>query len=277
MRSFLFIPANKPDFIKKSVGLKASNFIIDLEDAIYNSKVEQSVNNILDLKPSLDYYIRLSYNPEEKIEQFSYAEKLLKKGYGRFVIPKIKSQSDISSIESFLVNNLKATRKIDLIVLIENPVALANLANILQSDSVIGVGLGSHDYCDSIGMTHTMENLYWARMQILNTGKALGKFVIDIASMNLSDKNSFIEECKDGHEKGFDAKFLIHPWQLNIFDSLRYYSKEELIQALHVKEYIDDIGGLNKFTIANIGGVVIEKAHLKRINKILLNYGYETF
>jgi citrate lyase beta subunit len=105
----------------------------------------------------------------------------------------------------------------------------------------------------------------------------MGKKVIDIASMNIEYKNEFIYECKDGLKKGFDGKFIIHPWQLEIFNSIKQYSEAEMEFAKLVKNYIDEIGGKEKFTIAKIEGKIVEKPHLNRFNEILRNTGYGTF
>jgi citrate lyase beta subunit len=276
MKSYLFIPGNNIRFIEKTVEIDASDFIIDLEDAIYNKPLEKSINNILQIHPPDKYYIRISYSPGKSIAQLNYLKRILSEGYNKFVIPKIKTFSDIDTIQTFLSNNLKSKKEFKLIVLVENSSALMNLSEILSSDFISGVGFGSHDYCADTGMKHTLKNIYWARMNILNTGKAMGKEVIDIASMNISDETDFIEECKNGYEMGFDSKFLIHPWQVKIFNSIQYYSDKEIDIALSVKKHIAGIGGIDKFTIARIKGKVIEKAHLKEINKILSSKGYET-
>lgn len=276
MKSYFFVPGNNIRFIEKTLSFESNNFIIDLEDGIYNKSIENSVNNILNLLPPLSFYIRISYDIYQNISQLNYLKKLLLQGYHRFIIPKINSVNDFNKIFYFLHDLSISREDLDFIILVENPSVLLELQDILQTDSIKGVGFGSHDYCSTIGMKHTYTNIYWARMEVLNIGKAMKKEVIDIASMNITNETEFIEECKTGFNMGFDAKFIIHPWQLKIFNSIHYYSDEEIKFAKSVKDYIDKIGGIDKFSIANIKGKVVEKAHLKEINRILTTIGYET-
>jgi citrate lyase beta subunit len=267
--TYFFIPANNQNFLKKAEKISACHIILDLEDSIFNSHLEAAIKNIIELNMSKDYYVRIPFHKDSGIDQLKSLYKLIQNGYYRYVIPKVSSKKEIDLIIDFLKQNLDHDIPPELIVLIENPEAMINLSGMLTSSYISGVGFGSHDYCSSMGMNHSLSNINWARMQILNFCKAFGKNVIDIASMNLSNENEFILECRDGFEKGFDAKFIIHPWQLNLINSIQFYTKADIKHAIMVKKYLDDIGGEKNFIIASIGGKVIEKPHLLRIKHIL--------
>lgn len=277
MKSYFFIPANKKEFLLKANKIYASEIVIDLEDAIFNSDVEIAANNIVSLNVPIDYWIRITYLNTASQTQFSYLDKILKKGFRKYIVPKVSNLEELRDILNYFISKNFNLSDFRLIVLVENPKAILNLHSILQEEQVIGIGVGSHDYCDNLGMEHTLENLYWMRMQMLNTAKSFGKKIIDIASMNIDNESEFTLECKDGLKKGFDGKFIIHPWQLDIFNSIEQYSKAEVEFAKLVKKYIDEIGGKDKFSIAKISGKVVEKPHLNRFNEILRSTGYETF
>jgi citrate lyase beta subunit len=249
--------------------------VIDLEDALYNSSIEEAVKNIFELKLPNSSFLRIPYDPIELEQTHKYIKPLILAGFHNLILPKV---IDKFGVESFIKTIQKwRSNRYQLILLIEHPIAIINLPKILEIEGITGIGLGSHDYCESVGMKHTLENLYWARMQLLNTGKAFNKEVIDIASMNLYDDHLFRSECEDAFSKGFDAKFIIHPWQLNIINNMRLYSPEEIKLALLLKDYISQIGGEKYFTIAKLEGKVIEKPHIGRIKKILKETGHGSF
>jgi citrate lyase beta subunit len=276
MKSYFFIPANKEKYLKQVSYIKADELILDLEDAIHNTNVDEAVNNILKYKLSNKIYVRV-INTFQKINgNYNYLSPLLKKGFHQFIFPKVEDSKEIEDFTSFALKYLPENLNLKVTALIENPKALHYLDKIAQTDYVEGFGLGSHDYCESMGMEHTSSNILWARMKLLNTAKAFGKITIDIASMNIVDEISFKEECHDGISKGFDAKFIIHPWQLNILINLAKFSAKDVLFAKKVKQYIEGIGGVSHFTIAKIEGQIVEKPHLKRINNILKSIGYET-
>jgi len=274
LKSYFFIPANKEKFLKQVTNIESDEIILDLEDAIHNTDVVEAVGNILNYNLPNHTYVRVINTFKVAGGSYEYLLPLLTEGFHRFVLPKVENSKEIEEFSSFVTKNLK--RNPSLIVLIESPKALNFLSEIAQTDHVGAIGLGSHDYCQAMGMEHTNENILWARMKILNTAKAFEKETIDIASMNIKDENEFQNECRDGISKGFEAKFIIHPWQLNILKKLSVFTAKDIFFAKKVKQYIDDIGGISNFTIAKIEGQIFEKPHLKRINNILKSIGYDT-
>ncbi|HET8858759.1 HpcH/HpaI aldolase/citrate lyase family protein [Marivirga sp.] len=274
MKSYFFIPANNEKFLKQATNIESDEIILDLEDAIHNTNVDEAINNILNYNLPNHTYTRVINTYKTTSGNYKYLLPLLKEGFHRFVLPKVENSKEIEEFALFISKNLRKDPR--LIVLIESPKALIFLDEIAQTEYVEAIGLGSHDYCDAMGMEHTSENILWARMKILNTAKAFEKETIDIASMNINDENEFQNECRDGISKGFESKFIIHPWQLNILKNLSNFTAKDILFAKKVKQYIDDIGGKSNFTIAKIEGQILEKPHLKRINNILKSIGYDT-
>ena len=66
-----------------------------------------------------------------------------------------------------------------------------------------------------IGAEHNLAQLDFPRKQVLYLSKAYNICSIDIASMNINNKQSFDKEIFYGIESGFDGKFLIHPRQID--------------------------------------------------------------
>ncbi len=269
MNSFFFIPATNLRFLNKIDQIESDNIVLDLEDSIYNHSFDDAVSNILAINFSSKLWIRI---PSSNENELNYLKILSEKGFCQFILPKVQNKSRIKSIKDILTK-IKLT-KYKLIILIEDPVGLINCSNILNDENVIGVGFGSHDYCKIVGMKHNLANLLYARMKILNVAKAFNKIALDITSINIVNKEEFIKECIDGKEKGFDGKFILHPWQLKLYNEYWQYNKEELDFALVVRDYIDSLGGVSKFNLAVINGEIVEKPHLERIKKILLSQDY---
>jgi len=272
MKSYFFVPANKPEFLKKASLIASDEIIIDLEDSIFNSDISEAINNIFEASISNDYLLRI---PGSRSELILPLVPLFKTGFNRVILPKVTVHDEVLELIDILLSEGVKKGDIEIICLIENAKAVLDLERLLNIKEVKGIGVGSHDYCASIKMTHTIENLYWFRMQLLNYARAFGKIAIDMASMNLMDSQAFLQECEDGSSKGFDGKFIIHPSQLKLLKSRSLFTEEEIYFAKRVKEFINEIGGINNFIIANIEGNVVEKPHLQQINYILKSIGYE--
>jgi citrate lyase beta subunit len=270
MKSFFFIPSDNEIFLKNKVNLKSNEFIIDFEDSINQENSLIAFNNLDKFSISKETWIRIP-NPFSSSNIYSNKifNDLLLLGYKNFILPKIRNITERDKIFKYVDVNKIAHSKIKFIILVENPIALLNLYEICNSKLVYGIGIGSHDYCAEMNMEHTHENLDYLRSFSLQVAKALQIVIIDFASMNVNLKNEFEFECKDSLSKGFDGKFLIHPWQLKVFKDCIKLSMKDLQFAQKVKSYLDDNGGIENFSIARIDGKIVEKPHLNGILKLL--------
>ncbi|WP_288372767.1 aldolase/citrate lyase family protein [uncultured Algoriphagus sp.] len=267
MRSFFFIPAGNKKILSKASAIPASDIVIDLEDALGNTPIADAIQNLKDYSITDNWWARIPSSIRKE-----HLKELHTIGFSKYLLAKIESRDQI---DGFISNSTNiAVKNLSLLVLCESPLAIVNLREIASHPEVEGLGFGSHDYCQAVGMRHNLENVNWARQSVLNYSKAFQKFVIDIASMNIDDKNAFAAECVDGKDKGFDGKFLIHPWQLDLFLQHWKFNDADLQFALKVKEYMDEIGGVQNFSVANIDGKVVELPHLDRIDLILKSSNY---
>ncbi|HIP34124.1 MAG TPA: hypothetical protein EYG89_05320 [Bacteroidia bacterium] len=263
LKSFFFIPGNHSKLIEKIDTIKASQIVIDLEDAFDNDKIAESLTRIKKISNLNNLFFRIDFfdNDVLKKDVFTY---LINLGVNKFVIPKFKSLKQLKLIEKLISNN----SKFSFILLIENPNSLFSLQNILSNTKlkVIGLGFGSHDYCNEIGMKHNIELLYYPRFLIAGLAKAFNITSIDIACMEIDNKNVFLDEIKSAYSYGFDAKFIIHPKQLNL---LKYPDEKELNEA---KEIIQVYNNKGKPTIFKYNGKAIEPPHIKYYINLIKNH-----
>lgn len=90
--------------------------------------------------------------------------------------------------------------------------------------------------------------------------------------MELQNQELFEKEIIDGFQKGYDAKFFIHPWQKHVYDSINFYNEIDYKWALRIQEELENVGNLNEFNPVVINGQIIERPHLNRMKKILKYY-----
>lgn len=266
IKSFFFVPAVNPKFISKIPELKADNFILDLEDSVAPDKYSDAVANLENIVPRENFFIRpqVTFVNDELIEKDDL-KVFTEIGYENFVLPKIENRRQLETVINCFGNKQKK-----IILLVENPKLLVKLNEIVESGMAdfYGIGLGSHDYTDFMGMKHTPANLNYAENLVLNIAKANDILAIDKASMNLGDEKSFKDECFAGFDGGYDAKFIITPFQLNILNSLQYFTDDEINEAELVYNQIKDLPP-EQFSVVKVNGVLYEKPHLKRIRKII--------
>ena len=268
LKTFFFIPSNNCRYIKKIHEIDADNFIFDLEDSTREDELEICIKNISNIKLQNNYYVRprILFNNNE-----IYIKKLVHLGFKKFVLPKISTLQDLRNIKKtiFKHRSLKDDN-FEFIILIENPRCLINANDLIKSKilNVTGISLGSHDYADKMGMKHDDKYLSYARNMILTIAKANDLLSIDIASMNYKDKKTFSDECINAYNMGYDGKFILHPNQLYASKTAQFFSKEEIEEAMYVHKELKSMKE-NFYSLISKDGKLFEKAHLKRIKKIV--------
>ncbi|HLP04511.1 MAG TPA: aldolase/citrate lyase family protein [Paludibacter sp.] len=276
LKSFFFVPANNLKFIEKSKVLLADYIVFDLEDAILGNELEACFQNLSSMELVSNHIVRFRFFDEnENLNQTDF-EKLLKIGFRQFIIPKFGGVAQAKTIKTFLEKQ-RSKIEVSFILLLENPTGLLSIYETLNMGliSITALGLGSHDYCNAMGMKHTNSNLYFARQMVLNHAKAFNLLALDTVSVNIGYDDEFKEDSLIAFNMGFDGKFVIHPQQLKLLSEIEYYTEKEVEEAEKVYEKILEIKAL-KTAVVRIDGKVFEKPHINRIIKIInwkKNYG----
>lgn len=269
LNKYFFIPANNEKFLAGINKIKADYIVFDLEDSILMSEYDLSIRNLLTIKIKDNYFVRLKFFNEidNSIEE-KKINQLIQLGFKNFVIPKFSKAIEVKRIEEYFSKSNKLDLKF--ILLVEGPSGLFELNKAMSMDviNIVGVGFGSHDYCNTMKIRHHKENFSFARQYVLNIAKAFNVEAIDIACLNLEDVDAFKQECIDGFNLGFDGKFLIHPNQLDEISNIKYFSKEDVDDAIQLYRKIQLLE-VGKKSVLRIDGKVYEKPHIDRIKNIV--------
>lgn len=265
MDSYFFIPASKIDKISDIQHMGITDIIIDLEDAIKTSEISIYTDKIIENK-LYNYYVRVPIYDSNEILNLAVLTKLIENGFNSFVLPKLENKKDVGT-----VYNAVKQKNAKCILLIENPLLMLELKEVLEAygSFICGLALGSHDFIAHIGGTHDMKNIYFYRQLVLLNARAFGKWAIDIASMEISNKEVLEKEILDGFNLGFDGKFIIHPKQFEVLKSIDFYSKDDLKWAMEIQERLKKLSNKNEFDPIVINGKIIEKPHMKKSIDIL--------
>lgn len=269
MESYFFIPGTRLHKIEDIQNLNISQIIIDLEDAVKFSERRQIIEALKSNSDYKNFYIRIPlYDETEKIET-SFFRELYGNGFRKFVFPKLQKASDFDIIISE-----KEYSNLQVILLVETSrFFLEAKETLLKYEKIFsGIGMGSHDFMSEVGGLHNLKNLEYVRLQLLYLARMINIKAIDIASMELKKETLLKEEIIDGFNKGYDAKFFIHPWQIRILKSVLLYSEEELSWALKVQEELKKVDSKAEFNPVVIDGQIIERPHLNKVKKIIRYY-----
>lgn len=265
MQSYFFIPANRLHKIDPIRQLNIDQIIIDLEDAVKFSERNKAIEELSNESIDRNLYIRVPlYDNQNHLDLELYHE-LKHLRYKNFIFPKLKNESDFEILVTTFSQDTKC------ILLIETPLFLVQIGEVLKKhhQKIQGIGLGSHDLMGVLNANHTLDNLNFYRNFILLHAKAYEVEAFDIASMELKDGDELKIEILDGFQKGFDAKFYIHPWQIEQKDLIKFYNLEDLDWAKKIYTTFQEVGNAEEFNPIVVEGEIIEKPHLNKVFTIL--------
>lgn len=268
LRSYFFIPASKSRFIEKMKSIAADEFVIDFEDAVAESEHDMAFINVSHIENRQKYWVRprlFNRNGEINNKQL---ESLFDLGFKRYVLPKINTTQQLQDI--YNIFDYYDITDIQWILLLESPLAMFNIPALFEDKKfpIKGIALGAQDYAAEVGMSFSAERIQWARNIILNAAYAYNVEAIDYASMSIADMKAFEEETIEGFRMGYTAKMVLHPNQLQVLESIQYYTDQEIDHALRIGKQID-FDKLNDFSVIMVDGRLYEKPHLKRIQRVL--------
>ncbi|MGO3184211.1 MAG: aldolase/citrate lyase family protein [Aequorivita sp.] len=270
MKSFFFIPASKSSKINSIKDLGVDHIIIDFEDSVLEKDRLKAFEDIIQFPDYLDFWYRVPLrNSFDENINLKYLRLFEEQNINKFIFPKLKTKQELTTISNSL------THKIKFILLVEHPRFLFDLEAIFRENienmKLIGVGLGSHDLTSTMNTAYSEKVLNYPKSYLTYLSKAFQIINIDVASMELKDSKKFQNEVEIAKEFNYDAKFLIHPTQMNWFKNLLSMDDgglewaETIINALPNNFNIDQI---EPFVLK---GKIIEKMHiqtaLKTINK----------
>jgi len=268
LRTYFFVPASKPRFIEKMPTIAADTFVFDFEDAIAESENEVAFENIKKVDNVEQYWVRPRlFDHNEEINN-SQLKRLFNLGFKHYVLPKISTHEELQNV--YNIFDYYDTTDIQWILLIESPLSLINIPHFFSEPKfpIKGIALGAQDYVAKTNMFYTNEEISWARKVVLNAAYAYNVEAIDFASMNIGDIKEFESEVLTGFKMGYTAKIIVHPNQLQVVKNIEYYSQAEIERAVKISKQID-FSQLDDFSIVVVDGKLYEKAHLKRIERII--------
>lgn len=203
----IFVPANKLDWVPKILASKADCIIFDLEDSILLSEKESSRSSLCDYLQSnaLDISVLIRINPldtdigKEDLALFSRNVEI----FDALMLPKIEEPSVLDDMP-----------KVDVVLLIETPLAVKNLPLLAKANQAVGIALGGADLSASLGSDMSWDSLLFHRSLIVLEASINNLFSIDGPFMSISSLDELKQESKLSSKMGFNGKAAIHPSQI---------------------------------------------------------------
>lgn len=257
-RSLLFVPA-KEKMLAKVGNLSADAYIIDLEDSIEDSDKQNALERVeafLQQKSSeVKIFVRVnSEHIKRELEALQNYEEI------GFMIPKYEYNEAYAAYENIL-------KKHSVIALVETSMGVVNIQEIAKCDWVNAIAFGAEDYTAETNMVNKVELLTYQKSRLLTFAKAYHKEVYDTPSFQLENRELFEKEVCLAVDMGFDGKLAINPKHLEFIN--KSFATHDLDMMKRIIETYHAAGE----PVVVIDGIVYEKMHIRRMEKIVKENG----
>ncbi|HAX02632.1 MAG TPA: CoA ester lyase [Acholeplasmataceae bacterium] len=274
-RSLLFIPANSPAMLQNADIFDTDGLIFDLEDAI--SLMEKDAARDL-LSAYFETYQLEGVELIIRMNQLDsiYADEDLKRALSwpidSIMVPKARYQDLVQLEEKLekLEKKLKRDKKLMLIPIIEQAIALFEVNQIASLSRVSALLLGGEDLATNLEVERTKdaEEILLARQLVIYAAKAYGKDAIDTPFTDVSDKEGLIADAKHAKRLGMSGKSCIHPIQIDDINTIFSPTEKEIVYAKRVIE-AEKEALLNHKGVFSVDGKMVDKPIIDRAKKLL--------
>lgn len=211
-RSYLFVPANRPDRYAKACAARAHAVIIDLEDAVAADDKPSARASLLDWLPQAPrpVLVRVNATGTEWFDDDLRAVAAAPNVEG-VLLPKAEQPGDI--------NRLTAARDdMRIYPLIETARGLWDVLSIAQVRGVGALLFGSLDFQADLGILD--DDLVYARSKLVVASRVAGIAPpIDGVTQAIDDAELLRRDCARARQLGFGGKACIHPAQVDVVNA----------------------------------------------------------
>ena len=261
-RSYLFVPANRPDRFDKALASHADAVIIDLEDAVPPDDKSTARNALAAwLSPAHPVIIRVNGADTPWFREDLTLARL--PGVVGVMLPKAERIDEV-----FTVACVGAGTAV--LPMIETAVGLANAQTIARAQGVERLVFGSIDFQLDLGISGDDVELASYRAQLVLASRLAGIAApVDGVSTSIDDVDSLKVDAQRARRQGFGAKLCIHPRQVDTVNSAFGPSADEISWAQRVLEAAARSGG----AAVSVEGRMVDRPVMMKAQAIVQEAG----
>ncbi|WP_414444383.1 HpcH/HpaI aldolase/citrate lyase family protein [Burkholderia sp. 22PA0106] len=280
IRSLLFVPADSPRKLEKSLGSAADALIFDLEDAVApGNKAEARAclaAFLAETRHAVGKRVFVRVNDLTTgltLDDLAATMPFRPDGY---VLPKSRGGDDVRTLALYLDAFEKAcpgasgTTEI-IAIATETATSVFGLNSYRNaSPRLSGLMWGAEDLSADLGARTAHVDGQWlpafelARSMCLFAAAHAGVTAIDTVPTEIRNADALRAESERARRDGFTAKAAIHPAQLTVINAAFSPSAEEQAWATRVLDAFQSGDG-----VATLDGRMLDRPHLKLATRIL--------
>lgn len=239
IRSALFVPAGREDFLTRAADRGADAVILDLEDGVDLSRKEEARRSVARALETVDFGEReVMVRLNGPGSAFFPADLEALRAFPRFpdtlMLPKVDSPAHLAEVSDALDRHGIACGLIPCVESAAGVLAAPEIAR--ASGRNTGLMFGGFDFSADIGAAPHWEAQLHARSRVVLAAAAARIEPIDSPYDDYHDPDTLAELSRRARRLGFTGKCAIHPAQLDVINQAFSPTPEEVAHARRVVE-----------------------------------------
>lgn len=260
LRSLLFAPAVRPDFLAKLPGRGADAVVIDCEDATPAGAKAEARANARELAPGLaaECAVTVRINPPATEWFEDDVRAGLVPELAAVVVPKIETADGVARLVDAL--DAAGLAGLGIIAGIETALGVADARPLLDHPRIVAAYFGAEDFIADMGGVRTASNdeVAYARQRVALAGRLAGVPVLDQVVTDFRDDDRFAREAHAARAMGYAGKLCIHPGQVTLANTAFTPSAAEIERARRLLAAYDEASAAGVAAIDFEGQMVDE-------------------
>lgn len=280
IRSFLYVPGDRPDMLSKSTNSGADGVIIDLEDSVGAASKDKARNIVASWlaeqeQSSTALWVRINSHPEIAHRDL---DAIVRSGLTGVYIPKVSATTDIEFVADRL-DDLEAGNGVEvgavrIAPLLETAAAVLAASGIASSPRVSHLAIGEADLAAELRMRPSPDGRELDPIRIaVVVASAAAKINPPIGPVdtNFRDLDSLGATSRQLRQMGYGGRAAIHPDQIPIINEAFSPTEQELATALNIVDRFEAAQRAGDAITVSEDGSLIDEA-VARLARLTLSY-----
>ena len=234
LRSLLFAPAVRPDFVRKLASRGADGVVIDCQDATPAAAKAEGRAHARELAPGIagrgsQVFVRVNAVASRWFREDVAGG--LSEGLAGVIVPKLESPAQLEQVDAALGD--AGHRELGVLAGLETALGVADARLVLAHPRVVAGYFGAEDFVADMGGVRTPSNreVLFARSQVALAGRLAGVPVLDQVVTDFKNDEAFAAEAAEARALGYRGKLCVHPQQVPLANRAFVPSEEEVARA----------------------------------------------
>jgi citrate lyase subunit beta/citryl-CoA lyase len=262
-RTWLYVPATRPERFEKAAASGADRIIIDLEDAVAPDAKEEARSRLAAaaLPSTVQVYVRVNGNDTRWFdEDVAAAARLPIAGV---MLPKATAAEQVAALAVALPEQKT------IVPLVETAAGLWNVLEVARAPRVERLAFGAVDFQLDVGMAGGAVELAYARSRIAIASRVAGIGApVDAISEAIDDAAQIEADAREGRRFGFGGKMCIHPRQVTAIHAAYRPSASEIAWARGLLEALAARSGDDRGVFL-YRGAMVDRPFIERARQIV--------